>query len=34
MDKISFFFGTVPFGPWVVLVTWLHVGAPQKIQEK
>jgi hypothetical protein len=20
--------------PWVILATWLHVGAPQKIQEK
>jgi hypothetical protein len=34
MDKTNFFFSTLPFSPWVVLVTWLHVGAPQKIQEK
>jgi hypothetical protein len=25
---------TLPFNPWAVLATWLHVGAPQKIQEK
>jgi hypothetical protein len=24
----------MPFSPWAVLATWLHVGAPQKIQEK
>jgi hypothetical protein len=27
-------FSTLPFSPWAVLATWLHVGAPQKIQEK
>jgi hypothetical protein len=27
-------FSTMPFNPWAVLATWLHVGAPQKIQEK
>jgi hypothetical protein len=25
---------TLPFSPWAILATWLHVGAPQKIQEK
>jgi phosphopantetheinyl transferase len=28
------FFNTLSFSPWVVLATWLHVGAPHKIQEK
>jgi hypothetical protein len=34
MGKKNFFFSTLPFSPWAVLATWLHVGAPQKIQEK
>jgi hypothetical protein len=34
MGKINFFLSTLPFSPWAVLATWLHVGAPQKIQEK
>jgi hypothetical protein len=34
MSKTNFFFNTLPFSPWVVLATWLHVGAPQKIHEK
>jgi hypothetical protein len=34
MDKTKFFFSTLPFSPWEILATWLHVGAPQKIQEK
>jgi hypothetical protein len=25
---------TLPFSPWAVSTTWLHVGVPQKIQEK
>jgi hypothetical protein len=25
---------TLPINPWAVLATWLHVGPPQKIQEK
>jgi hypothetical protein len=29
MDKTSYFFGTLPFSPWAVLATWLHLGAPQ-----
>jgi uncharacterized membrane protein len=28
------FFSTLPFSLWAVSATWLHVGAPQKIQEK
>jgi hypothetical protein len=28
------FLSTLPFSPWAVLATWLHVGAPKKIQEK
>jgi hypothetical protein len=31
MGKKSFFFSTLPFSPWVVLATWMHVGAPHKI---
>jgi hypothetical protein len=34
MGKTNFFFSTLPFRPWAVLATWLHVGAPHKIQEK
>jgi hypothetical protein len=34
MSKTNFFFSTLPFNPWAVSATWLHVGAPQKIQEK
>jgi hypothetical protein len=30
MDKTNFFLSTLPFSLWVVLATWLHVGAPQK----
>jgi hypothetical protein len=28
------FLRTLPFSPWAVSATWLHVGAPQKIHEK
>jgi hypothetical protein len=31
--KRNFFHSTMPFSPWAVLATWLHVGVPQKIQE-
>jgi hypothetical protein len=24
----NFFHSTMPFSPWAVLATWLHVGAP------
>jgi hypothetical protein len=34
MGKNNFFFSTLPFNPWAVLATWLHVGALQKIEEK
>jgi hypothetical protein len=34
MGKTNFFLSTMPFSPWAILATWLHVGAPQKIQEK
>jgi hypothetical protein len=34
MDKTNFFFGTLPFSPWTVLTTWLHLEAPQKLQGK
>jgi hypothetical protein len=34
MGKTNFFLSTLPFRPWAVSATWLHVGAPQKIQEK
>jgi hypothetical protein len=34
MGKTKYFLSTLPFSPWAVLATWLHVGAPQKIQEK
>jgi hypothetical protein len=32
MGKTNFFLGTLAFSPWTVSATWLHVGAPQKIQ--
>ena len=34
MAKTSFVFGSLPFFLGVVLTTWLHLGAPQKLQEK
>jgi hypothetical protein len=34
MGKTKFFFSTLSFSPWAILATWMHVGAPQKIQEK
>jgi hypothetical protein len=34
MSKTNFFLSTLPFSPWAVLATWLHIGAPQKTQEK
>jgi hypothetical protein len=34
IGKPNFFLSTLPFSPWAVLATWLHVGALQKIQEK
>jgi hypothetical protein len=34
IDKTNFFFGTMLFNPWAVIATWLHLGAPQKLQVK
>jgi hypothetical protein len=34
MDKTKYFLRTLPFSPWAVSATWLHVGAPLKIHEK
>ena len=34
MGKKNFFPSALPFSPWATSATWLHVGAPQKIQEK
>jgi hypothetical protein len=34
MGKTNYFLRTLPFSPWAVFATWLHVGAPQKIHEK
>jgi hypothetical protein len=31
MGKRNFFLSTLPFSPWAVLATWMHVEAPQKI---
>jgi hypothetical protein len=28
MGKTNFFLRTLPFSPWAVSATWLHVGAP------
>jgi hypothetical protein len=32
MGKTNYFWSTLPFSPWAVSATWLHVGAPQKIR--
>jgi hypothetical protein len=34
MGKKNYFLSTLPFNPWAISATWLHIGAPQKIQEK
>ena len=34
MGKTNFFLSTQSFSPWVVLATWLHVGAPHKYKKK
>jgi hypothetical protein len=34
MGKSNFFLSTMPFNLWVVLATWLHIGALQQIHEK
>jgi hypothetical protein len=28
MGKTNYFLNTMPFSPWAVSATWLHVGAP------
>jgi hypothetical protein len=28
------FFDTLPFSPWAILASWLHLEAPQKLHEK
>jgi hypothetical protein len=28
LGKTNYFLRTLPFSPWAVLATWLHVGAP------
>jgi hypothetical protein len=28
MGKTKYFLRTLPFSPWAILATWLHVGAP------
>jgi hypothetical protein len=33
MGKTNFFLSTLPFSPWAVSATWLHVGAPQKYRK-
>jgi hypothetical protein len=33
-SKTNFFLSNLHFSPWAASATWLHVGAPQKIQEK
>jgi hypothetical protein len=30
MGKTNFFFSTLPFNPWAVSATWLHIGAYMK----
>jgi hypothetical protein len=32
--QTNYFLRTLSFNPWAISATWLHVGAPQKIQEK
>jgi hypothetical protein len=34
MGKTTCSLSTLPFSPWEILATWLHVGAPHKILEK
>jgi hypothetical protein len=34
MGKKNFILSALPFSPWAASTTWLHVGAPHKIQEK
>jgi hypothetical protein len=34
IGKTNFFLSTLPFSPWAILATWLHVGAPHKRKRK
>jgi hypothetical protein len=34
MGKTNFFLRTLPFSPWAVSATWLHVVAPQENTRK
>ena len=34
MGRTNFFSNIVPFNPWAIFSTWLHVGASQKTQDK
>jgi hypothetical protein len=34
LGKNNFFFVTLPFSPWMISATWLHIEALQKILEK
>jgi hypothetical protein len=31
-DKTNLFFGTLPYSPWAMLATWMHLGAPKQLQ--
>jgi hypothetical protein len=33
-NNTNYFLRTLPFSPWAVSATWLHVGALEKIHEK
>jgi hypothetical protein len=33
VGKTNFFLSTMSFSSWAISATWLHVGAPQKIEE-
>jgi hypothetical protein len=28
MEQKNFFLNTLPFNPWVISATWMHVGIP------
>jgi hypothetical protein len=34
MDKKILFLKSFPYSLWAILATWLHLGAPQKLNEK
>jgi hypothetical protein len=31
MGKTNFFLSILPYSPWAISATWLHVGVPHKI---